>query len=639
MDIGRGPSGFFDRQANARRRSLLLMVYFPLAVAFVLLSLNGIYFLYTIFSLEWIFADNPLTSPYRASRWYLINGIGITLILGGTLYRVWQLAKGGAQVARILGAVAVHPASQEPDQRRLIHVVEEMAIASQVARPAIYLLKEQRSLNAMVAGQGAEDAALLITQGCLDLLTRDELQGVVAHEMAHILNGDMRLNTRIMGLLFGIQMIAILGKVMAEGATNQSMNPGTKSSEISLALPFQIIFGFILWFFGYIGLFFSQIIQGAVSRQREHLADAYAVQFTRHPLALAQALMKIGGFSSGSFIYLAHSDEAGHMFFCPIYRRRFTPWTATHPPLDMRIRLLDPTFNGHYPKLVGDKWYGFKAYPQGQEIQEVEVKKTPLLELALRHSPLLQEIAPPLLKAAHDTHSALMLIYALLLDMDPEQRQAQYQWLTQEEKDDCLEEINQLAQHLHTTSPESRLALVDLTAHALNSTSQERKQRIRRVVEGLVRMDHKVTLFEYALQKLLDRHLDPTIFHKPLPTRRLYSFRKMASPLSILCSAMAHLGGGTAENRMQAILSASTRLGSPELLTLISKQEVHLQAVDTALNELLNLGDEFRLTVIDALTECALTSKNHSSTQMLLMRAVCAVLNIPFPRRMLEKFC
>src|SRR5262249_2273093 len=195
-----------------------------------------------------------------------------------------------------------------PDLRKLLNVVEEMSIASGVPMPEVYLMPDEKGINAFAAGTAPDNAVIGVTEGCVRHLKRDELQGVIGHEFSHILNGDMRLNMRLIGVVFGLLCIMLVGRVMLD-AFIRGGSPRSSSARNANPPPiFLLAIGLIV--IGWPGAFFGRLIQAAVSRQREFLADASAVQFTRNPLGLAGALKKIGGLAYGSRLDSAHAAEA-----------------------------------------------------------------------------------------------------------------------------------------------------------------------------------------------------------------------------------------------------------------------------------------------------------------------------------------
>src|SRR5204863_3999046 len=258
--------------------------------------------------------------------WVTIGTLAVILI--GSVFKTLQLARGGSAVAELLDGRLINSNTSDADERKLLNVVEEMSIASGIPVPQIYVMEGEPGINAFAAGHSASDAAISVTRGCMTMLTRDELQGVVAHEFSHLLNGDMKLNLRLMGLIFGILCLTVIGRVLIR--TRGKKNP----------LP---LLGLALIIIGWVGVLFGRLIQAAVSRQREFLADASAVQFTRNPSGLANALKKIGGIAEGSELQSHRAEEASHFFFANGLKSGFFGF-ATHPPLIERIRALDPSF-------------------------------------------------------------------------------------------------------------------------------------------------------------------------------------------------------------------------------------------------------------------------------------------------------
>ena len=304
---------FFDRQDKARRSTKLLVFYFVTGVVLLIVTL------YIAVTLIFFGVSSRTHRGYRnpyevsegqqqASLWnpklFLGVAVGTLAIIGiGSAFKTMELSQGGSVVASMMGGRLINSNTADPDERKLVNVVEEMALASGVPVPKIYVMDNERGINAFAAGHTTSDAVVAVTRGCMQLLSRDELQGVIGHEFSHILNGDMRLNLRLMGIIFGIICLAVIGRVLlyARGG-GQDRN----------ALP---LLGLALIIIGGVGVFFGQLIQAAVSRQREFLADASSVQFTRNPAGLAGALKKIGGLAYGSKISNAHAGEAWHMFF------------------------------------------------------------------------------------------------------------------------------------------------------------------------------------------------------------------------------------------------------------------------------------------------------------------------------------
>ena len=310
---------FFQAQENARKKTGRLVLLYIAAVAGIIAVI------YAVLALGLGYVTDANNAPVRphaddpaATLWQpellLGTAAAVIAIIGlGSLFKTMTLRSGGGAVALSLGGQLVAPNTTDPQRRRLLNIIEEMSIAAGIRMPAVYVLPEA-GINAFAAGYSPDDAAVAVSQGALDTLTRDELQGVIAHEFSHILNGDMRLNIKLIGLLFGILMLTLVGRVILRVgfASGGGRSRGGKNSGGS-ALAFAIL-GLVMILVGYIGVFFGQLIQAAVSRQREYLADASAVQFTRNPDGIAGALKKIALAETGSLITNPHATTTSHLF-------------------------------------------------------------------------------------------------------------------------------------------------------------------------------------------------------------------------------------------------------------------------------------------------------------------------------------
>lgn len=330
---------FFEHQAKAKKQTTALVLYFVLAIVGIITSVYAA----SLLIFHYLPAEQEGVPPSERVLWdphlflYVVIGT-LAVILVASLYKTLLLSKGGSAVAESLGGRLIGVDTSDADERKLRNVVEEMAIASGVPIPKIYVLDEEPGINAFAAGHAPSDAAIGITRGGMTLLDRDELQGVIGHEFSHLLNGDMRLNLRIMGALFGIVFLTVLGRILlySRGGGGRGRAP-------------MMLFGLALILIGAVGVVFGRLIQAALSRQRELLADASAVQFTRNPAGLSSALQKIG--SAGSKIGSAHAVETSHMFFENGLGKPFLGLMATHPPLEQRIRAIDPGWDGKFGQL------------------------------------------------------------------------------------------------------------------------------------------------------------------------------------------------------------------------------------------------------------------------------------------------
>ncbi|MFI4979519.1 MAG: M48 family metallopeptidase, partial [Nevskiales bacterium] len=418
---------FFQQQAKVRSHSRGLLLLFLLAVLGIVGAIDLVVLAALGFS-----HHSPQAQPLAVLPILTGTSLAVLAVIAlSTLYRIAALSGGGATVAKELGATLVSPDTHDPAQRRLRNVVEEIAIASGVAVPQIFLLEQESGINAFAAGYSPSDAVVTVTRGALDKLSRDELQGVIAHEFSHILNGDMRLNIRLMGLLFGILVLGIIGgKVLQYGPSDR------KGGGAILAIALG------LFAIGYIGVFFGRLIKAGVSRQREYLADASAVQFTRQTEGIAGALKKVAGIAGGSKLNNTHGEEVAHMLFGDGIG--YSALFATHPPLLKRIKTLDPNFNPLQLAELGKTWNEPDYAPEDEERPLLSdfagggpgpapaarvsagAAMAPAALIASVAQPqaahydcaaaLRQALPPDLLAAAHDSERAIDLVFALLLE-------------------------------------------------------------------------------------------------------------------------------------------------------------------------------------------------------------------------------
>src|ERR1700722_10218684 len=437
---------FFERQDKARKKTKWLLIYFILAVTAMIVAIYiaAILIFSGVQAHQHRYSDEQPQFDLWNAQLFLGVALGtIAIILTGSSYKTMSLAAGGSAVSENMGARLVSSNSPDPDERKLLNVVEEMAIASGVPVPQVYVMDDEDGINAFAAGHKPGDATVTITRGCMKLLSRDELQGVIGHEFSHILNGDMRLNLRLMGTIFGILCLAIIGRILLQTIRGREKNP----------LP---IIGLVLLVVGYIGVFFGRLIQAAVSRQREFLADASSVQFTRNPLGITGALKKIGGLGeNGSRLGAAHAEEVSHMFFGNGVSEPFIGLLETHPPLTDRIRAFDPNFDGKFPMVRYDDFdepaggiskpkrvpmpnlfgtvLGGAILASGDDAQPPVIKSRHVLPnvgnptpLHLKYAEQLRDSLPDQIKmAAREPLDSAALILALILSADENGRAAQ----------------------------------------------------------------------------------------------------------------------------------------------------------------------------------------------------------------------
>lgn len=560
---------FFEAQDDARRRTHWLVVYFILAILGVIISVYGIALMVMSF----------LGEP--VSLWmpgvFSMAALGAGFLMGtGSLYKTMQLSGGGSVVAHDMGGRQVDPHTTDTDELKYVNIVEEMAIASGVPVPEIWIMDDELGINAFAAGTEPGNAVVAVTRGCIQRLTRDELQGVVAHEFSHILNGDMRLNMRLMGLIFGILMISMIGKMlfhtlrfMPMRSSRNDKNGGAAGLMIALFLA-----GVGLMIVGSLGVFFGRLIQAAISRQREYLADASAVQFTRNPDGISGALKKIGGMQYGSKLEAPKATEASHLFFAD--GGMFSYGLTTHPPLDVRIRAIDGHWDGEFvateiPEVAaGRSSSGHRGDSRMSGFTETGNESlrasSPMLgdRIDLLGEPsqvdanvgqvIKQALQPDWVSACHDREEAQALIFGLLLAEDNQLRQSEIDFIKQGAGRDAAALSLHWNSKLFGLHSSVKIALIDLSIPALRRLSPPEYDRFVKITQWLISSDGQVDLFEFMLQRVVKRHLDAHFHQKTFPRIRYRSIDPLLKEANVLLTTIAALGG---ESQMKSAYQAA----------------------------------------------------------------------------------
>jgi hypothetical protein len=531
-----------------------------------------------------------------------------------------------------------------------------MAIASGVPAPEVYVLRNEPGINAFAAGHTTSDAAIAVTRGCMEMLTRDQLQGVIGHEFSHILNGDMRLNLRLIGIIFGLLCIATIGRVL--------LYARSRGSRGNNALP---LIGLALVLLGAIGVFFGRLIQAAVSRQREFLADASSVQFTRNPAGLSGALQKIGRYSFGSKLESEHAPDLCHMFFGNGVSEPFFGLMATHPPIPDRIHAIDPAWDGKFLPLKKEQIEVVKcaaldelksspvpgmlntigAVLGGTIIAADATEKPPVTRshsilpnlgnptpLHLKYAEQLRDSLPENIKAAvREPLDAVALIYAMLLSSDPALRDAQLAELVKRVEPAIREktvalfpEVAPIAAHVH-------LPLVNIALPVLRQLTAEQFDQFSQTLEWLIESNGKVELFEYVLQKIVLRHLTPKFSGARPPTVQYYSLKPLLPDCIILLSALANVGSSDAAEIQKAFEQGAPylRASNDGDLTLLPREQCGVDKIDAALNRLALAVPTIKKNLIEACIHTVAADGVIKESEAELLRAVADTLDCPIP--------
>jgi len=563
---------FFERQEQARRTTRWLVFWYALAVLSVVASFCAVAALF-----------RPPLQIYVA-----IAALAGGCILAVSAYRIWQLSEGGEAVAELLGARYVDPWKCSPTERRLLNVVEEMAIASGIGVPPVYLLERENAINTLVAGHTPHQAVIIVTHGALQQLSREELQGVMGHEFSHILNGDMALNLRLVGILAGLTWFSTQGEKLVYRAAWQAKGvPREESSPDAISA----LFGGLVAFIGFPGSFAADAIKAAISRQREFLADAASVQFTRNPEAIAGALDSILALRAPTAVLALHSEQFSHMFFALAVSRWWS--FSTHPPIEERIRRVHPRF------LRDD--YRATRHGVQREVAVLDdagnvIQKN--IDFAAR---LLADLPPALREALRQPEGAQDAMFAL------------------------AGQANRLQPYVQSVARSHMLVLADLAVPAIKGQKQQERDRFLADLAALVVSDRRVTLRELVLFTLLRQRLREGAGH-PIPTR-FQKMEEVATDAHVVVSLVALAAGSGVQAAFEkgaAVLGLGWR--SP-----LAAEQMTSATVSVALERLRHLSPSAKPGLLKACVEAAGADGVVRIAEAELVRMVAATLDCPLP--------
>jgi Zn-dependent protease with chaperone function len=657
---------FFAQQERARSHTRRMLILFVLAVVAIVVAVDVV--LMVTFGAIGHDKHQRLDFGSLQPQVMLWSSVGVLLVIGlATAFKVATLRAGGGAVARQFGATLIDSDTTNPAYRRLRNVIEEIAIASGVPVPEIYVLEDEAAINAFAAGYTPADAAVTVTRGCIERLNRDELQGVIAHEFSHVLNGDMRLNIRLMGVLFGILVIGIAGRKLIEN-TGRSRDSGS-----------IVAFGFAILAIGYIGVFFGRLIKAGISRQREYLADASAVQFTRQTLGIGGALKKIGALAEGSKLGSAETEEVAHMLFCDGvgYGALF----ATHPPLVQRITLLDPQFK---PTEFVEIAQRFARQPAGAaEAEAADEAAKPAhgslgdlmpgiggrlkqgiaiavgaaaagalpsanAEVTLTPKKVATQVAHPgsddyrtaatistaisekLRTFAYTAERATQVIYALTLDEDAAVREKQLRIVEKFHDPATRAGVEEIFTEVRALHPMQRLPLAQLTFPCLRRRPRPQLQSFLIVLNQLIQADGRVQLAEYCLARLITVQvidaLDPS---KSRPTGSL-KLTACANELADVFTIIAEYGNDSADDAQRAYLLGMHEV-VPDAIREFAECKEWAIALDRALPKLDQVTPAGKELIVRGLTRAIGADGKVTVTEAELLRTICATLHCPLP--------
>ncbi|OGA43477.1 MAG: hypothetical protein A3G25_17890 [Betaproteobacteria bacterium RIFCSPLOWO2_12_FULL_63_13] len=654
---------FFAQQDQARRNTTLMVFLFVLAVVAIVLAVD------LLAAAAWLAVSKDTMLSRRASLLGQVPApvywggtlAALAVIVGGTLYRIMQLSKGGVAVARMVGARWLKRDSQDPLERRLLNIVEEMAIASGITVPAVFVMDGERGINAFAAGFSPNEAAVTVTRGALEHLDRDQLQGVIGHEFSHILNGDMRLNVRLIGVIAGIVLIGSIGKFlmnMGRGSGGGGRFVTNRRGDVRLFAA-----GLALWLLGAVGVFFGQLIKAAVSRQREYLADAASVQFTRNPEGIAGALYEIG--QTSGVISNRYAEELSHMYFGASVARTIFGLFETHPPIEDRIRrvlgnraLLFLRSRARAAMSAGSEASGQglggaagapeaaavaavdaarpgpSAMDWGRRAGDETVTTTAAAVLASVGSPttghidyarrMLDSLPEAMREAMGSADGARCALLGLLVAAGGETRDRQAAMIRETEGDAIAAQALALERALKPLGARARLPVLELAIPMLRELERPERDRLLQLLKDLIEADRRVTVSEFVLVTICRHQFGGRV--RGARRARHRTVTSVSNEIAIIVSLLIHAG----RTPPDSFGGAMRRLGlSGQALRQPAQLDVGL--VEAALKELELLAPLAKPTVIKACLAVIMMDDKLSVAEAELMRAICAALDTPLP--------
>ena len=635
---------FFSQQDKARKNTGWLVVLFVAAVLSLIFITNlliglTVWFMTNDETMQQGLSVIAQTDPDSISRLFSWHTFGlISLGVGGAVfcaitYKWFQLSSGGKAVAEALGGVRIQTNTEDPDQRQVLNVVEEMALASGMPVPPVYLLEHEPGINAFAAGNSPTDAVIGVTKGCITHFKRDELQGVVAHEFSHILNGDMRLNLRLIALLHGIVFIGLVGEILARSGGNRRSDGRVAALGIALVV------------IGWLGTFFGNLIKAAVSRQREFLADSSAVQFTRNPDGIGNALKLIGGFSAGTEINNQHRSEISHMFFGQAIHK-MSSWYATHPSIVDRILRIDSDWDGNY-LYRGSETRGRKQQEDTASIEQS--KKDRFAEVVVTGAAVsagidlegeprslddirieIDSIPEHLYAQAKDPLGAIAICYGLLISKNEQLRVSQLAIVSESGVRGAESLVGKSLQELDALPERFRLPLIELLLPALKSMSNDQYKVFKRTLMKLIRADKQTDLFEWCLFQLVHRYLSGE-FEPDNNSRLKYKeIPQLSNEYRIVLSLLAHYGHTDSDDKERAFNRGAGAAGLYNL-ELLPLEECGLPEFMQAVNQMAAAYPLIKPRMLNGLKKCIEQDDQITVVEREMITSIAAVMNCPLP--------
>ena len=631
---------FFQAQDSAHRNTTRLVIFFTLAVLSLIVITNllvMVLFGFIETSEEGV-TLSTIATQFDWQVFLIVSAAVLMVIFGGSAYKTMALSSGGTVVAESLGGRLISQGTSDLHERKALNVVEEMAIASGTPVPPVYLLEREQGINAFAAGFTPGDAVIGLTRGTITYLTREELQGVIAHEFSHILHGDMRLNIRLIGILHGVLLIGLIGYIVLRSIRGGS----NKNTGAIMGL------GVGLLVIGFTGTFFGNLIKASVSRQREFLADASAVQFTRNNIGIAGALKKIGGYTPGSELDTPEAPTMSHAYFSSGVSSFMQSIFATHPPLDVRIKRIDPNWDGDFEPVTKEVSEDQRTSEQPKQTSKTGAMKTAAASVVIasqilksvgQTSPeqlnyavsLVNDIPTEIRDAVHDPYSARAIIYCLVIDdKQANIRDKQIHRIREMGDADIFELVRKLLGAVQALDIRFRLPLIDMTLPSLRLLSKEQYLLFKKNLLFLIQADNRIDLFEWSLQKILFHHLDPEFDRPGKKVAKFRSYKVVKKHIDVLISMLVYASVQDKTEIKVTFSHAEQELGLTNLV-LLSRQEINIKNLDLAVENLALLKPLLKPRLLKACLIIITQDQKYSPDEMELIRAIGDVLDCPVP--------
>lgn len=642
---------FFKRQDIARRNTKILVLYFVIAVALIVLSIDliaAMAFSYIQTAEGYQVSLDPLNTQFWMSDYVIYVSIAsCCVILFGNLKAFLSLRNGGMSVAENVGASEVSFDTKDSLTKRYINIVEEMAIASGVVMPKLYVLEHDQSINAFVAGLTADNTVMVVTKGALEKLSRDELQGVVGHEFSHILHGDMRINVRLIGIIYGITMIGAIGGSILRSLFHSSRYSHRRSSGDKKGSGVLVIagIGLGLLIVGYIGLFFGRLIKASISRQREYLADASAVQFTRNNDGIAGALAAIMYDGIGSHLDNEKSEDISHMCFGE--SMAFNKMFATHPPLEDRIKTISPSFlpalklkrhseeNSSQEELVNqinsddNVVSSFSSSQSNVVMTNNEVMDTvgsPQPQHLNLAQGLLSSIPEKLHLAVYNENSARALIYAMILSAMKEKDKVSFVAIENQDSKEVRKHSEEYYKELCNLDLSIRLPLIELCLPVLRELSEESKNEFINLCIELSGLDNKTSLFEFVMILIIRSELNGLDNIRKLSDYK--SIKKVIPSLERALSLLIYVGANKQPADLyKKFMSRFKHTG----LNITPLEDCKVSVLSKDLVQLSRLTPKIKRNVLNVFIKCVMHDDVIKPAEAEMLRAISMVLDCPMP--------